>query len=103
LHDWLFTSGGIGPTRDNVTVFGVAKAFGVRVVEDPMLADLLRKNDEAHRTNDHPRSALVPEGATPESTDEVHWHDAGQNSERADAAKSSLLSLFPPGEPQQIE
>ena len=72
-HDWLVTSGGVGPTHDDVTVSGVAKAFGVRVVEDPMLADLLRKHYKEHCTDNHLRMALVPEGATLESTDEVRW------------------------------
>jgi molybdenum cofactor synthesis domain-containing protein len=34
-HDWLFTSGGVGPTHDDVTVAAVAKAFGVTVVSSP--------------------------------------------------------------------
>ena len=34
-HDWLFTSGGVGPTHDDVTIEAVAKAFGVRVVSSP--------------------------------------------------------------------
>src|SRR5215470_16072564 len=31
-HDWLFTSGGVGPTHDDVTIEAVAKAYGVPVV-----------------------------------------------------------------------
>src|SRR5437899_10048029 len=31
-HDWLFTSGGVGPTHDDVTIEAVARAFGVAVV-----------------------------------------------------------------------
>src|SRR5262249_36814539 len=34
-HDWLFTSGGVGPTHDDVTIEAVAKAFGVPVVTNP--------------------------------------------------------------------
>jgi molybdenum cofactor synthesis domain-containing protein len=34
-HDWLFTSGGVGPTHDDVTIEAVAMAFGVPVVTSP--------------------------------------------------------------------
>src|SRR5579872_6600326 len=41
-HDWLFTSGGVGPTHDDVTVEAVARAFGVRVVSSPSMEAMLR-------------------------------------------------------------
>src|SRR5271170_5036886 len=41
-HDWLFTSGGIGPTHDDVTIEGVAKAFGARVVTSNKMETMLR-------------------------------------------------------------
>ncbi len=72
-HDWLFTSGGVGPTHDDVTVEAVAKAFGVRVVSSPEMEAMLRAHYKERCTEGHLRMALVPEGATLEVTAEVAW------------------------------
>jgi molybdopterin-biosynthesis enzyme MoeA-like protein len=72
-HDWLFTSGGVGPTHDDVTVIGVAKAFGVEAVEDPTLAAMLREHYKERCTEGHLRMALVPRGATLESSESIRW------------------------------
>jgi molybdenum cofactor synthesis domain-containing protein len=72
-HDALLTSGGVGPTHDDVTVEAVAKAFGVRVVVAPEMEALLRGHYKERCTDGHLRMALVPEGAVLESTDDVRW------------------------------
>ena len=40
--DYVFTSGGVGPTHDDLTIEGVARAFDRAVVRHPELAALLR-------------------------------------------------------------
>jgi len=59
----LFTSGGIGPTHDDVTVAGVAKALGREVVRDPELEALVRHHFAENFTEEALRLANVPEGA----------------------------------------
>jgi molybdenum cofactor synthesis domain-containing protein len=72
-HDVLFTSGGVGPTHDDVTVEAVARAFGVSVVLHPELAAVIRRAYGDACTDAHLRMALVPEGARLATAPEVDW------------------------------
>jgi molybdopterin-biosynthesis enzyme MoeA-like protein len=72
-HDLLFTSGGVGPTHDDLTIEGVARAFGVPVVMDPEIERLIRHYYGARVTDDHLLMARVPEGARRVSTEAVPW------------------------------
>jgi molybdenum cofactor synthesis domain-containing protein len=72
-HDVLFTSGGVGPTHDDVTIEGVARAFGVPVVKNERMEGMLRAHYRERCTEGHLRMALVPEGAELAVNDEVTW------------------------------
>jgi molybdenum cofactor synthesis domain-containing protein len=72
-HDWVFTSGGVGPTHDDVTIEAVAQAFGTRVIASPILEAMVRAHYKERCTEGHLRMALVPEGASLEVTSEVSW------------------------------
>jgi molybdenum cofactor synthesis domain-containing protein len=61
--DFVFTSGGVGPTHDDVTMAGVARGFGVAVVRH---VDLERRLHDRHGQNINEarlRMAEVPDGA----------------------------------------
>lgn len=72
-YHWLFTAGGIGPTHDDVSVEGAARAFGVPVVEHEVLASRIRARFGAEVTPSHLRMARVPRGALLESGGESAW------------------------------
>ncbi|MEO6582141.1 MAG: molybdopterin-binding protein [Sphingomicrobium sp.] len=65
-HDYLFTTGGIGPTHDDITVDSMAAAFGVPVVEHPEARRILEEYYAARGIELTPsrlRMARVPQGA----------------------------------------
>lgn len=62
-YDLVFTSGGVGPTHDDVTIEGVARALGVPVVRHPELVALLERYYHGAPTEAALRMAEVPEGA----------------------------------------
>jgi len=72
-HDWVFTSGGVGPTHDDVTIEAVAAAFDVPVVVSPDMERMLRDHYKERCTPGHLRMALMPQGAALEVTEEIRW------------------------------
>lgn len=64
-NDYLFTTGGIGPTHDDITVDAVAKALGVEVVIHPQAREILERYyaDKGGVNEGRLRMARVPHGA----------------------------------------
>jgi molybdenum cofactor synthesis domain-containing protein len=61
--DHLFTSGGVGPTHDDVTLAAVGAAFGMEIVRHPVLERLLREGYGAQLHERDLRMADLPAGA----------------------------------------
>jgi molybdenum cofactor synthesis domain-containing protein len=64
-NDYLFTTGGIGPTHDDITVDAIAKALGVEAVVHPRARAILEAYyaDKGGVSEARLRMARVPEGA----------------------------------------
>jgi molybdenum cofactor synthesis domain-containing protein len=65
-YDYLFTTGGIGPTHDDITVDAIAAALGVEVVIHPEARAVLEEHyaSRGGLTEARLRMARVPEGST---------------------------------------
>jgi molybdenum cofactor synthesis domain-containing protein len=61
-YDHVFTSGGVGPTHDDVTIEGIAKGLGRRVVRNSFVADRIREYQKDRTTEASLRMADFPEG-----------------------------------------
>jgi molybdenum cofactor synthesis domain-containing protein len=61
--DFVFTSGGVGPTHDDVTIEGVARALGRPVVRNPELVAVIREYFGGSMDDARLRMADAPEGS----------------------------------------
>jgi molybdenum cofactor synthesis domain-containing protein len=62
-HDYVFTTGGIGPTHDDITADCVAAAFGVELVTSEPIAEIIRRRPAAPEVMaSRMRMARIPRG-----------------------------------------
>jgi molybdenum cofactor synthesis domain-containing protein len=63
--DYIFTTGGIGPTHDDITAECVARAFGLPLIQNPEARAILEAHYPPGDLNEaRLRMANTPEGAT---------------------------------------
>jgi molybdenum cofactor synthesis domain-containing protein len=63
-HDYVFTTGGIGPTHDDITADSVAKAFNVGIDVDPRAVAIMEKRyAPGDFTTARKRMARIPDGS----------------------------------------
>lgn len=63
-HDYVFTTGGIGPTHDDITADAVATAFGVALPEHPEALAILERRYGDDLNAARRRMARIPDGGT---------------------------------------
>jgi molybdenum cofactor synthesis domain-containing protein len=64
-YDYVFTTGGIGPTHDDITADAVAKAFGVGIsVNDEAVAVMKARYETLELNEARLRMARIPDGGT---------------------------------------
>ncbi|MFQ3573379.1 MAG: competence/damage-inducible protein A [Thermodesulfovibrionales bacterium] len=69
--DIVFTSGGIGPTHDDVTIEAISKAFGVTTEVNSILLEQLHRIIGKKPNDVQMRMALIPSGAEVIAHDEI--------------------------------
>lgn len=67
-YDYVFTSGGVGPTHDDVTMAGIAKGFGVNLVTHEGIRQILYS-----RFKDQVNSSLLKMTEVPDGSD-IDFH-----------------------------
>jgi molybdenum cofactor synthesis domain-containing protein len=63
-YDYVITTGGIGPTHDDITAESIAEAFGVPLFEHPEIMEIMARRWGTEITPARRRMARVPQGGS---------------------------------------
>ncbi len=63
-YDYVITTGGIGPTHDDITADCVAEAFGVELYEHPEIIEMMTARWQGEINAARRRMARIPEGGS---------------------------------------
>lgn len=69
-YDYVFTSGGVGPTHDDVTMAGIAKGFGVKLISHQEI-----KNFLSEKYNNQINAAVLKMTEVPEGADVIFFEN----------------------------
>ena len=72
-YDFVFTSGGVGPTHDDLTMQAVAEAFDRPIVRHPVLEQRIRDHFGPNLEERNVRMADLPQGAELVLTSSTTW------------------------------
>ncbi len=62
-YDYVFTSGGIGPTHDDLTMDGIALAFERKVVLNQSMIDRMQRYSDKPVNDAMRKMAMIPDGS----------------------------------------
>jgi FAD synthetase len=62
-YDFVFTSGGIGPTHDDMTMDGIAQAFGLEIELNQSMVDRMARYSDKPLNDAMKKMAMIPTGA----------------------------------------
>jgi len=92
MYDYVFTSGGVGPTHDDVTMAGIARGFGVNLVSHEGLKRILYSRYKDMVNSSVLKMTEVPEGS------EIDYHE----NMRFPVVSFKNISIFP-GIPEYMQ